>query len=81
MWNLKNKINERGQTKQKYTRRHRKQIDGHQMGEWLEGWVKKGKGIKKYKLTVIKNSHWLVTYNIGNRISNIATVLVIMLYT
>ena len=51
-WHLKNKIN--GQTKQKQIYRYREQIDCCRMGGGLGEWAKKVKGIKKYKLPVIK---------------------------
>ena len=50
MWNLKNKIN--AQTKQKHTHRYEERTDGYQLKGELEGWTKKVKGIKKYKLPV-----------------------------
>lgn len=46
------KINE--QSKQKQTHRYSEQIDSYQMGGELGDWVKKVKGIKKYKSPVIK---------------------------
>ena len=53
MWNLKNKQTNK---KQKQMHRYREQIDGYQMEGGLEGWVKKGEGIKEYKLVVTKQS-------------------------
>ena len=49
MWNLKNKTNE--QTEQKPAHRYREQTGGCQRGG---GWVKQAKGIKRYKLSVMK---------------------------
>lgn len=36
------------------TNSYREQTHGHQMGGSLKGWVKKAKGIKNYRLLVIK---------------------------
>ena len=52
MWNLKNKRKE--QTQQIQTHRYREQTDDCQRKGRLGGWVKKGKGVKKYKLVVTK---------------------------
>ena len=52
--NLKNKLNE--QTKVKQIHRYREQTDGGQRGGGIRGLVKKGEGIRKYKLVVTKQS-------------------------
>ena len=51
MWNLKNKGNK--QSKSKQTHRYRKQTDGCQREEGVEGLCEKGEGIK-YTFVVTK---------------------------
>ena len=51
--NVESKIQNK-QTRQKQTHRYRERTDGHQTGENWRRWVKKVKGLKMYKLPVIK---------------------------
>ena len=63
MWNLKSKVN-----------KPNKLIDTEKklmVARWAGGWAAKGRGIKKYKLPVTKNSHRDVKYSIGNTVNNI----------
>ena len=52
IWHLNNKINK--QKEQKQTRGYREQTDSGQMGGRLGKWTEKLKGIRKYKLPIIK---------------------------
>ena len=51
MWNLRNKTNE--QTKQNGNRLINRELVVARR-EWVEGWMGKLKGIKRYELPVIK---------------------------
>ena len=66
------KINE--QTNQKQTHRHREQTDGCLVGGGFEGLGKNGKGIKKYKLVIAKQS-WGYEYSIGNTVNDIVVTM------
>ena len=71
-WNLKNKIN--NQTKHKKAHRHWEQTDDCQKrgGEWRG---ENGQGIKKYKLSVIKNCRGDIKYSTQNTVSNIVITM------